>query len=160
VLKETQSGDVVIRTIDADKRVFAVRLVANDGDVEGIDEVIVVGRAAAIAAAIRRSPQGRVLLVDGDQWHEELPRISSLRVPPPKPERRRNNRGVPFGEPHRPELTATILGSYREMPGLSLQLKEAARLFNLRERTCEVVMNDLVGAGHLQRTPDGQYAHP
>ena len=73
------------------------------------------------------------------------------------PDRRHGNRGTPFGEPTRQQLIATVLGCYRDLPGLSLHLPHAARLFGLRVRTCEAVLNDLVRAGHLQRAPDGQY---
>ena len=72
-------------------------------------------------------------------------------------DRRRGTRGAPFGEPVRQELTAIILGSYRELPGLKLNLDQAARLFGLRTRTCEVVLEDLVIAGHLRRGIDGRY---
>ena len=71
-------------------------------------------------------------------------------------ERRRDKRG-PDGEPSRSQLTATILGSYREMPGLSLRLEQAARLFGLRKRTCQVVLDDLVREGQLRRATDGQF---
>ena len=76
------------------------------------------------------------------------------------PDRRQGNRGAPFGEPTRQQLTATILGCYHDLPGLSLHLQQAARLFGLRVRTCEAVLNDLVRAGRLQRAPDGQYTAP
>lgn len=71
-------------------------------------------------------------------------------------ERRRDKRG-PDGEPGRSQLIATILGSYREMPGLSLRLEQAARLFGLRKRTCQVVLDDLVRQGELRRATDGQF---
>jgi hypothetical protein len=50
-----------------------------------------------------------------------------------------------------------IVGAYREMPGLSLLLPQAARLFGVRPLTCQVVLDDLVSDGQLRRTPDGQY---
>jgi DNA-binding IclR family transcriptional regulator len=50
-----------------------------------------------------------------------------------------------------------ILGTYREMPGLSLHLSQAARLFGIRRSTCQVIMDDLVQAGSLRRSADGQY---
>jgi hypothetical protein len=53
-----------------------------------------------------------------------------------------------------------IVGTYREMPGLSLDLNQAARLFGLRETTCRVVIDDLVNDGRLCRSPDGQYRAP
>jgi hypothetical protein len=73
-------------------------------------------------------------------------------------ERRRQSRGSRGGEPPRPQLVAMIVGSYREMPGLSLHLNQAARLFGLRPSTCRVVLEDLVRNGRLRRTVDGQYA--
>ena len=74
------------------------------------------------------------------------------------PDRRRARRGAPQGEPSRVELIALILGSYYQMPGLTLRLEQAARLFGLRTRTCQVVFEDLVRVGALRRTEDGQYA--
>jgi hypothetical protein len=61
------------------------------------------------------------------------------------------------GEPHRRLLEATIIGSYREMPGLSLHLAQASRLFGLRTTTCKIVLEGLVQRGHLRRAHDGQY---
>jgi hypothetical protein len=60
-------------------------------------------------------------------------------------------------EPERVHLAALILGTYAEMPGLSLHLHQAARLFGLRDRTCEVVLNDLVRDGRLRQSQGGQY---
>jgi DNA-binding transcriptional LysR family regulator len=77
-----------------------------------------------------------------------------------RPERRRSTRGGLHGEPSRSQLIARILGSYAEMPGLSLQLHQAARLFGLREETCLVVLSDLVRDGRLRQSPDGQYRPP
>lgn len=70
---------------------------------------------------------------------------------------RRGHRRGPDGEPSRSQLVATILGSYREMPGLSLRLEQASRLFGIRARTCKVVLEDLVREGQLRRAPDGQF---
>jgi DNA-binding IclR family transcriptional regulator len=50
-----------------------------------------------------------------------------------------------------------ILGCFSEMPGLSLQLGQAARLFALRLSTCEAVLRDLVDQGKLRRARDGRY---
>ena len=43
------------------------------------------------------------------------------------------------------------------MPGLILHLKQAARLFGLRETTCRIVLEELVRQGRLRRALDGQY---
>jgi hypothetical protein len=53
-----------------------------------------------------------------------------------------------------------IMGTYREMPGLSLDLNQASRLFGLRESTCRVVLNDLVSDGRLCRSSLEHYRAP
>jgi predicted transcriptional regulator of viral defense system len=50
-----------------------------------------------------------------------------------------------------------MLGAYREMPGLILHVRQAARLFGLREETCRIVLEDLMRDGRLRRSADGQY---
>ena len=50
-----------------------------------------------------------------------------------------------------------IAGAYRELPGLTLRINQAARLFGLRNVTCQVVLEDLVRRGQLRRTADGQF---
>jgi hypothetical protein len=72
-------------------------------------------------------------------------------------ERRQGSRGIPGGEPSRSQLVTTIVGNYREMPGLSLRLNQAARLFGLPPRACQAVMDHLVEQGQLRRASDGQY---
>jgi hypothetical protein len=83
-------------------------------------------------------------------------RGSENRTSPNGMERRRCPRGA-HTEPERRHLVALVLGSYAEMPGLSLHLHQAARLFGLRDRTCEIVLDDLVRAGRLRQSKDGQY---
>jgi hypothetical protein len=72
-------------------------------------------------------------------------------------EQRTSPRGDVNGEPDRPVLESRIVGSYREMPGLTLHLAQAARLFGICRATCVVVLEDLVRRGHLRRAGDGQY---
>ena len=72
-------------------------------------------------------------------------------------DRREQPRGTVTGEPPRHQLESMILGMYHEMPGLSLQVAQAARLFGLRNPTCQIVLDDLVGRKHLRRAADGQY---
>ena len=55
-------------------------------------------------------------------------------------------------------LAAIILGTYREMPGLTLHLDQAARFFGVETATCSRVLEALVTAGYLYRKADGQYA--
>jgi hypothetical protein len=85
---------------------------------------------------------------------------ASTQTPIPDGERRRSARGTPTGEPSRSHLVAMIEATYREMPGLGVHLNQAVRLFGLRDRTCEVVLDDLVREGRLRRAADGQYRAP
>lgn len=75
------------------------------------------------------------------------------------PDRRRLDRNA-AGEPSRRHIESMIAGTYSEMPGLRLHLEQAARLFGLQPTTCEVVLEDLVRAGRLRRSSDGQYCLP
>jgi hypothetical protein len=72
-------------------------------------------------------------------------------------ERRLLRRDSASGEPSRRQLEMMIVGTYRDMAGLSLHLGQAARLFGLRVTTCEVVFRDLVERGMLRRAADGQF---
>ena len=47
------------------------------------------------------------------------------------------------------ELCVRVLSEYREMPGMSLTLAQAARLFNLDRSRCAVVLHTLVDCGVL-----------
>ena len=89
--------------------------------------------------------------------HPQSKPTTEFSTVPAEHERRRATRGDPNGEPSRAQLVALILGTYREMPGLSVDLQQAARLFGLRETTCRVVMNDLVDRGRLHQSADGRY---
>jgi hypothetical protein len=71
-------------------------------------------------------------------------------------ERRKHARGGAT-EPSRAQLVTMVIGTFREMPGLSLHLNQAARLFGVRPTTCQVVLDDLVALGRLRRAHDGQY---
>lgn len=51
---------------------------------------------------------------------------------------------------------AKIVGEYREMPGLSLNVHQAARLFGVSQATCQAVLEDLVHRGSLEIC-EGQY---
>jgi hypothetical protein len=75
-------------------------------------------------------------------------------------ERRLHRRDGPTGEPPRRHLEAMIIGTYREMPGLSLHLAQAARLFGLCAATCQIILDDLVRQGVLRVATDGQYVRP
>jgi hypothetical protein len=72
-------------------------------------------------------------------------------------DRRREIRGDSGAAPTRRALVSMIVGTYREMPGLSLHLHQAARFFAVTANTCRAVLDDLVKTGELQKTKDGQY---
>jgi hypothetical protein len=72
-------------------------------------------------------------------------------------DRRHVTRGMSPAEPSRSHLVSSIVGAYREMPGLSLHVSQAARLFGVQPVTCQVVLDRLVDDGQLRRSADGQY---
>lgn len=76
------------------------------------------------------------------------------------PERRLRRRDAISSEPQRQQLETMIIGTYREMPGLSVHLGQAARLFGLGTGTCQIVLDDLVRRGVLRHAADGQYVRP
>ena len=50
-----------------------------------------------------------------------------------------------------------VRGEFREMPGLSLTLAQASRLWSLDHQTCGDVLRHLVDAGFLRRRSDGAF---
>jgi hypothetical protein len=54
-------------------------------------------------------------------------------------------------------LLARIVSEYDEMPGLSLTLAQAQRLWHLDESTCRTLLNALVHRKQLLLTPRGRY---
>ena len=61
----------------------------------------------------------------------------------------------------RPDQKAVIAervrGEFREMPGLTLTLAQASRLWSLEATACGEVLDHLVEAGFLCRRADGAY---
>ena len=55
------------------------------------------------------------------------------------------------------EAILRVEGEYREMPGLSLTLAQAARLWGLDQGTCEQVLTRLVERRVLKRASNGTY---
>jgi hypothetical protein len=55
------------------------------------------------------------------------------------------------------EALRRVEGEYREMPGLSLTLPQAARLLGIEPSTCEVVVTALIERNILKRTLNGTY---
>jgi hypothetical protein len=50
-----------------------------------------------------------------------------------------------------------IRSEYFEMPGLSLTKPQARRLWGLDSATCNALIDEMVSAGFLRRTPDDSY---
>jgi hypothetical protein len=55
------------------------------------------------------------------------------------------------------ELTRRVRAEYAEMPGLSLTLAQAQRLWALDRQTCETVFVTLTARGFLKMTSRGRF---
>jgi hypothetical protein len=55
------------------------------------------------------------------------------------------------------ELLLRIEGEYREMPGLSLTVSQAERLWGLDSNTCAFILTTLIKRRILRRTTSGTY---
>ena len=63
----------------------------------------------------------------------------------------------PPGAATRDALACRIRNEYLEMPGLSLTLGQAQRLWQLRRADCEDLLDMLVHAGFLRQTSEGHF---
>jgi hypothetical protein len=54
-------------------------------------------------------------------------------------------------------LIGRVRGEYLEMPGLSLTLAQACRLWQMDARTCEAALDLLIAERFLGRTRDGAF---
>ena len=54
-------------------------------------------------------------------------------------------------------LARRVRNEYLEMPGLSLTLGQAQRMWQLRRTECETLLGALVDSGFLARTPSGAF---
>ena len=54
------------------------------------------------------------------------------------------------------QLIRSILGEFREMPGLSLTIEQASRLWGCEAVTCRGAIEMLVAGGHLRWSRDGR----
>ncbi len=75
---------------------------------------------------------------------------SSIRNMPAAPLERRDARS-------RDALLRRVEASFREMPGLSLTLAQAKRLFAVSQDACERLLSALIQAGFLARSSRGLY---
>lgn len=57
-------------------------------------------------------------------------------------------------DPKDAELTARVLGEYREMPGLALTIRQASRLWGCDVATCRKVIEALVARRALRWSDD------
>lgn len=55
------------------------------------------------------------------------------------------------------DVLLRVRGEYREMPGLNLTLPQARRLWGLDACACEAVLQELVHAHFLRRSPGGTF---
>ena len=55
-------------------------------------------------------------------------------------------------------LAVRVQGEYREMPGLRLTVRQAARLFGVAPDVADAVLHELRGASILARSDDGAFA--
>ena len=55
------------------------------------------------------------------------------------------------------ELIVRVRGEYREMPGLSLTVPQARRLWGLEGATCQTLFERLVETKFLRRTRHGRF---
>lgn len=55
------------------------------------------------------------------------------------------------------ELARRVQAEYAEMPGLSLTLPQAQRLWSTDRRTCQAVLDGLIARGILRRTARGRF---
>jgi hypothetical protein len=53
-----------------------------------------------------------------------------------------------------------VRGEFKEMPGLTLTLAQASRLWSLDAATCGEVLGHLVSTGFLCQRPDGAFCRP
>jgi hypothetical protein len=51
--------------------------------------------------------------------------------------------------PEEHDLCKRVQAEFREMPGLTLTLPQASRLFSIERASCERILGALVHAGHL-----------
>ena len=55
------------------------------------------------------------------------------------------------------ELIVRARGEYREMPGLSLTVPQAQKLWGLDRSTCHTLFERLVDARFVRQTPHGRF---
>ncbi len=64
------------------------------------------------------------------------------------------------GDTRMNEVIAAVKREFDEMPGLTLTVGQARRLWALEPRVCTMVLARLVAAGYLCQTEGGRYVRP
>lgn len=59
--------------------------------------------------------------------------------------------------PRLDDLIVRVRGEYREMPGLSLTVPQAQKLWGLEQTTCERLFDRLVEANFVRETRHGRF---
>jgi hypothetical protein len=86
-------------------------------------------------------------------------RVSAVQIQASREERAargsRNGPGAPEGVT---PLAVRVHGEYREMPGLRLTVRQAARLFSVAPDVADAVLHELLRASVLARSDDGAFS--
>ena len=53
-------------------------------------------------------------------------------------------------------MAKRVLAEFEEMPGMTLTVRQASRLFGLSEEVCQVVLDVLLDSSYLRQTPGGK----
>ena len=83
----------------------------------------------------------------------ELERVASFRGSAPGSLAARSELAIDSFE----HLTRRVRNEYLEMPGLSLTVGQAQRMWQLHRSDCEDLLSALVDSGFLARTPAGAF---
>ena len=76
-------------------------------------------------------------------------RLGGRTLPEPPPDRRNAT--------ERDALVERVRGEFQEIPGLSVTLAQASRLFGISQEICERVLSSLVNEGCVHLTVNGYY---
>ena len=68
-----------------------------------------------------------------------------------------NGASAPVAPAMMTSLAIRVWGEYKEMPGLRLTVRQAARLFSVAPEVADAVLDELRRASFLSRSADGAY---
>jgi hypothetical protein len=87
-----------------------------------------------------------------------ITQMSTAQIPAPLQERRAESQNDPVTPEAMSPLATRVHGEYREMPGLRLTVRQAARLFSLAPDLADAVLHELRRASILTCSNDGAFA--